>query len=110
VQQGQYCELLVGKSHENQVFQMELDGLHVECSALKNCVINSANLMDLLHVKEERAARCDAAVNGLRRIIREVKELRTSANVELKVMATVTAGLKTMGSLEGAFGVSDFKT
>lgn len=97
--QWQYRELLVSRSHENQMLQMELDGLHEKSSVLKNCVINSASLMDLLHEKEMCATRCDCSINSLRRIIREVKEVRSSANVELQVTATVAAGLQAMGTL-----------
>lgn len=90
------------KAHENQNLQLKLNELHVNSGELRECVLKTAELMDSLHQKEESAVRCNAAVDGLRRIIREVKTMRTSANVELQVMATVAAGLQAIGILGNA--------
>lgn len=98
VQEG-YRRILVLKAHENQHLQVELNRLRVNSGELQACVLKIATLMDSLHEKEERALQCDAAVDGLRRIIREVKMMRTNANVELQVMATVAAGLQAVGIL-----------
>ena len=90
------------KAQENQLLQLELNRLRVDSSELQDCVLKTASLMDMLHAQEERAARCEAAVDGLRRIIREVKMMRTNANVELQVMATVAAGLQSIGIIGNA--------
>ena len=87
------------KTHENQNLQLRLNELRLRSGELRECVLKTAHLMDSLHRKEESAVRCDAAVDGLRRIIREVKTMRTSANVELQVMAQVAAGLQAIGIL-----------
>ena len=73
---------------------MQFQGMRDSTSELSGYVHASANLMDKMRKKEECASRCNAAVNGLRRIVRDTKGLRTSANVELQVMATVAAGLQ----------------
>jgi hypothetical protein len=73
---------------------MQLQGMRNSTSELSAYVHASANSMDKVREKEESASRCNAAVNGLRRIVRDTKALRTSANVELQVMATVAAGLQ----------------
>jgi len=87
----------VARSHENQMLQMQLAGLRNNSSELQTYVLKTASLMDELREKEESATRCDAAVNGLRRVIREVQDFRTNSNVELKVLAIVAAGLQGMG-------------
>lgn len=87
----------MARSHENQMLQMQLAGLRNNSSELQTYVLKTASLMDELREKEESATRCDAAVNGLRRVIREVQDFRTNSNVELKVLAIVAAGLQGMG-------------
>jgi hypothetical protein len=79
------------------MLQMQLAGLRNNSSELQTYVLKTASLMDELREKEESATRCDAAVNGLRRVIREVQDFRTNSNVELKVLAIVAAGLQGMG-------------
>jgi hypothetical protein len=95
--QWQYRELLVARSHENQLLQMQLAGLRNNSFELQDCVLRVATLMDQLREKQECAERCNAAVDGLRRVIREVHDFRTSSNVELQVLAIVSAGLSGMG-------------
>jgi hypothetical protein len=80
---------------------MEFAGLQEKSGPLRDSVLNTASLMDTLQQKEECAARCDSAITGLRKIVREVQMFRTSANVELQVMATVAAGLQGMGTMSG---------
>ena len=63
------------------MLQMQLAGLRNNSSELQTYVLKTASLMDELREKEESATRCDAAVNGLRRVIREVQDFRTNSNV-----------------------------
>ena len=87
----------MARSNENQLLQMQLAGLRNNSFELQDCVLRVASLMDELRKKEKYAERCNAAVDGLRRVIREVHDFRTSSNVELQVMAIVSAGLSGMG-------------
>jgi hypothetical protein len=95
--QWQYRDILVDRLHENQKLQVELTRLLEKSSELGDYVVDIGSLMEILKHKQEQASCCDNAVNGLRTIIHEVNYSRSCANVELSVLATISAALQGMG-------------
>ena len=95
--QWQYRDILVARLHENQKLQLELTQLLEKSSELGDYVVDIGSLMEILKHKQEQASCCDNAVNGLRTIITNVNYSRSCANVELSVLATISAALQGMG-------------
>ena len=95
--QWQYRDILVARLHENQKLQLELTRLLEKSSELGDYVVDIGSLMEILKHKQEQASCCDNAVNGLRTIITNVNYSRSCANVELSVLATISAALQGMG-------------